>query len=170
MIITEAEAYEAMLAHHAILDRDVKSRSQVVVGEVGKGNSYQPAVADLVSYLNSEVLPHALAEEDSIYKIAAGIPGMSSMVQQMTLEHRALADAITSLKSASGGTQAARESAEISALFSSHVAKENDLILPRLLADPEVDLSVALTQMHELFEAAKRSVSSLESSETPASD
>jgi uncharacterized protein (DUF2249 family) len=40
-------------------------------------------------------------------------------------------------------------------LFSAHVAKENDLLLPALVADEEMDLAGLLADMHHLTQAAQ---------------
>lgn len=155
----EVGAHEAMLDHHEVLDINVKLRAEAIKHEVGKGNSYKQAVANLVEYLDTEVLPHAIAEERTIYQIAEDKLGLASTVSEMTLEHRALADAITTLKNAANGSEASECAKEISLLFSSHVRKENDLILPQLLAHPQVDLSIVLIEMHALFDADQKRAS-----------
>jgi uncharacterized protein (DUF2249 family) len=51
----------------------------------------------------------------------------------------------------------ARDQAEaIGSFFAGHVAKENELILPVLAGDPDVDLAGLLVQMHRVVEAAQR--------------
>lgn len=44
----------------------------------------------------------------------------------------------------------ATNASAVLALFESHLSKENDLLLPALLMDPNVDLGELLAGMHEL--------------------
>ncbi|MGH9116270.1 MAG: DUF2249 domain-containing protein, partial [Acidimicrobiales bacterium] len=48
----------------------------------------------------------------------------------------------------------------IGSLFTAHVARENDLILPVLRDDPQVDLTALLGEMHRLTEAAGKPAAS----------
>ncbi len=161
MVASEKDVYEAMLTHHETLKGGVKLQVEALREEVAKGNPYRVLVSKLIGYFNNEVIPHAVAEEYTIYKIAKDRLGMSMVIDEMTSEHRALADAIAALNRASSGIQAVELSEQLLELFSQHVAKENDLILPRLLAEPEVDLVLVSTEMHGLFEAAQSSTSSV---------
>ena len=156
MITTEEEAYEAMLAHHAALDEDVKQRVRLIVGADGS-ESDDSAVLELIDYANAEVVPHAISEEHTIYQVASDKLGLADLIAEMTSEHRRLVGEIAALESSSNPKDAAEHSERFSALFSSHVAKENSLILPKLLGSQEVDLRLVLSEMHELFEAAKES-------------
>ncbi len=161
MVASEKKVYEAMLTHHETLKDGVELQVEALREEVAKGNAYRDFVSKLTGYLRSEVIPHAVAEEYTIYKIAKDRLGMSLVIDEMTSEHRSLADAIATLNRAPSGIRAVELSEQLLQMFSQHVAKENDLILPRLLADPEVDLVLVSTEMHELFEAAQSSTSSV---------
>ncbi len=156
MITTEEEAYEAILAHHAALDEDVKRRVRLIVG-ADESESDNSAVAELIKYLNAEVVPHAISEEHTIYQVASDKLGLTDLIAEMTSEHRTLVGEIKALENSSNSKDAAEHSERFSALFSKHVAKENDLILPKLLGSQDVDLRLVLSEMHELFEAAKES-------------
>ena len=70
MAVTEAEAYAAMLAHHQALDEGLRERAGAVLAAVTSARPYEVAVADLITYLAEEVLPHAAAEEKTIYPAA----------------------------------------------------------------------------------------------------
>jgi uncharacterized protein (DUF2249 family) len=155
MTITQTEAFDAMLEHHRTLDEHVGVRIAALVGAVESGIAYEPAVAALVAYLAEEVLPHALAEEHSIYRVA-GIRGdLADTVNEMTAEHRVLTSATESLANAATAPAALEHATQIGTLFTTHVNKENDLLLPVLLEDDDVDLAQLLVQMHRLTEAAQ---------------
>jgi len=154
--ITETQAAEAMLAHHRSLLENVGVRVEGLSRAVTAGGAYEAAAADLVAYLADEVLPHALAEEHTIYPTAGRRDGLAGTVAEMVAEHRTLAAGVEGLADADDGREAATQGEEIGALFSVHVARENDILLPALLADEEVDLPQVLVQMHRLTEAAQQ--------------
>lgn len=166
MTTTKKDAYEAILAHHEALNEDVKLRAEHIKSKVTNKESAESAVADLISYLNSEVVPHAISEEYSLYKVAVDKLDLSELIEEMTSEHRVLVSEITALENVSNGGEAVEHSDRFSLLFSQHVAKENDLILPRLLSSDDVDLVEALAEMHALFEAAKESATSTQANGT----
>jgi uncharacterized protein (DUF2249 family) len=154
--VTESDAFQAMLAHHRNLSAGVEQRVDSLRASVEAGGSYEPAVGDLVAYLAEEVIPHAVAEEHSIYLAARDRPGLGEVVAGMVDEHRHLVASVERLATAETGSDAAAVAEGIGSLFAAHVAKENELILPPLEADPTVDLSGLLVQMHRLTEAPQR--------------
>ncbi|HET9059063.1 MAG TPA: DUF2249 domain-containing protein [Acidimicrobiales bacterium] len=148
--MTETEAFEAMLAHHRSLTEGVHARAAALHAAVANGGSYEVRVAELVTYLAQEVLPHALAEEQTIYPVAARDVDLVATVDAMTAEHQRLADLSERLARAGEGQEALAVASTIEPLFAAHVDKENDLLLPRLRADGAlVDL---LAQMHGVLE------------------
>ncbi len=148
-------AFEAMLAHHAALAEGVARRVAALRTVAGGQDHYEAAAAELVAYLAKEVLPHAMAEERTLYQAAAAKEDLAGTVAGMIDEHRELASLVERLATASAGTAAAAEAGAIGALFATHVAKENELVLPPLAADTGVDLPGLLIQMHRLTEAAQ---------------
>ena len=154
MTNTETEAFEAMLTHHRALEENVAVRVAALVGAVAAGSAHEVLTAELAAYLADEVLPHALAEEQTIYRIARTRAALAETVAEMIDEHRSLASAIEQLAGASTSSDAARRAESISVLFAGHVTKENELLLPSLLADDEVDLRQLLAQMQRLTESA----------------
>lgn len=160
--MSRTEAHEAMLRHHALLGEQVGQRVRAVQKAVDEADTgvagdagYELAVAELVAFLGDEVLPHAAAEEQSIYRAAAARAELAGVVGQMLDEHQrllALTEALASTKTPGAATAA---SGEISELFDVHVNKENDLLLPPLFADEDVDVVGLLGQMQRLSEAAR---------------
>ncbi len=160
MIMTQEEAYQAMLAHHASLIEEVNFRVQVIRNKVANQEPEGSSVSDLVNYMNSDVVPHAIAEEHTIYLAASDKLGLSKMIGQMVSEHQELIGEISALREALTPSEAVERSEQLALLFSEHVKKENDLILPQLFDSRNVDLTLVLGEMHELFEAAKESADS----------
>ena len=97
-----------------------------------------------------ELLPHAAAEERSIYP--AGDRGLTAMlVQAMLTEHKNLIAHVAGLRDSAEAIEAVGSASAIQALFESHLSKENDLLLPALIADPSVSLGALLGGMHEIL-------------------
>ncbi len=168
MTITDADAFEAMLAHHRTLEDQVARRVATLQAIAVSNAPYEAAVAELVAYVAEEVLPHAMAEEHSIYQAATGLPDLSGTVAEMIAEHRQLAASVAALATSQSPSDAAHLADAIGTLFTDHVAKENDLLLPPLQADDTVSLSQLLVQMHRLTEAARNEASAIDDVSLPA--
>ncbi len=149
MTITATEAYKAMLEHHKRLGERLAGRADAVSGAVAAGEPYGAAVAGLVAYLAEEVLPHAAGEEQTIYAAAAAHADLASTVSEMIAEHVTLSALGARVATLTDGTAAAGQAQQIAGLFTAHAAKENDMLLPALLADKSVDLAGLLAQMHD---------------------
>ena len=170
MTITDADAFEAMLAHHRTLEDQVARRVATVREAGGSNRPNEAAVAELVAYVAEEVLPHAMAEEHSIYQAAGGLPDLAGTVAEMIAEHRQLMASVGALATSQSPADAADLAGSIGALFATHVAKENDLLLPPLQADDTVSLSELLVQMHRLTEAAQAETSTVDDVSVPDTD
>ena len=156
MTMTENEAYQALLAHHDGLSDGVVRHATALRQAVRAGDGWAPAAAALVVYLAEEVLPHADAEEKSIYQAARAYPELDQPVVNMIDEHRVLADATEQLATTGSAGEAETLAATISSLFTTHVQKENEVILPLLSAGRTVDLPALVAEMHSLTEVEKR--------------
>ena len=123
MTITGTEAYEAMRTHHRILGEQLGQRVSAVTAAAAAGQPHEAAVAGLIAYLAGEILPHAAAEEATIYPAAAGLDGLAGTVSEMTAEHKILSDAAGRLAEPAAAADAVRRAEEIARLFAAHVAK-----------------------------------------------
>ena len=164
---TGTGALEAMLAHHAALAGGVARRVGALRTAVESQDHHETAAAELVAYLAKEVLPHAMAEEHTLYQAAAAKEDLAETVAGMIDEHRRLVSLAERLATAGDAKAAAAEAGAIGALFAGHVAKENELILPPLAGDDAVDLAGLLVQMHRLTEAAQDETSVAEDLAAP---
>lgn len=156
MTVTQPEALDAMLAHHRALDAAVRARVDRFIGADAGGTEAARAAAELVAYLAGEVLPHAQAEEQTVYRVARAHQDLVATLDQMVSEHHTLAAATARLADAPDSAGAPAEAEQLASLFSAHVATENEVVLPALVADPAVDLGVVLDEMHGLIEAARQ--------------
>jgi hypothetical protein len=152
--VPETEAFEATLTHHRGLEENVGILVAALTS-VAAGSAHEAATIELAAYLADKVLPHALAEEQTIYRVAGTRAGLAGTVTEMIGEHRSIAFAIEQLANIATESEAARQAESIAALFAAHVAKEVDLLLPPLLADAQIDLAQLLVQMQRLTESAR---------------
>jgi hypothetical protein len=149
---TEVEAFKSMLAHHRELEEGVAARAAAVTQAQKRGTSCRAPVGRLVAFLDDEVLPHARAEEQTIYRVAAARLEGDRLVREMLAEHRALVARAERLARVSDARGAALAAQEIATSFAAHVARENDALLPPLLEDTGVDLACVLRELRLLTE------------------
>lgn len=148
--LTDAESAGAIREHHAKLQNALRERVAALRQAVQAGQSYEPAQRAVLAFLDTELLPHAAAEERSIYP--AGDRGLTALlVQAMLEEHRNLIAHVASLRESVEAIDALANARVVQALFESHLSKENNLLLPALVADPSVSLGSLLGGMHEIL-------------------
>jgi uncharacterized protein (DUF2249 family) len=141
-------ARSAMLEHHAQLRGELDSRVAALRDAVVAGAGHESAKGALVAFVDQHVLPHASAEEGSIYPAAADDERVELFVDSMVLEHRELERKAQTLRSAETAARALSSAEGLAAVFAVHVAKENDLLLPAL-QKRGVSLSTLLSDMHD---------------------
>ncbi len=151
-------AVRAVINHHARLAADLNTQVESLLGLVETDQLVKAATArqDLVEFVRAEILPHARAEEQTLYPPAAALPQGRLLVDGMLAEHQALTALVDEIAQADGRTvslvRAAAAARALAALFASHLAKENGLILPLLVA-ADVSLAQLLAGMHDLLGA-----------------
>lgn len=153
---TDAAAVQAVEQHHAqlagALTTHVETLLSAVGGIAGSGHdAVEQARRQLVDFCTSELLPHAAAEEESLYPAAAAMEPARLLVEAMVAEHRVLEGLVEQVRTTPGPVRAAAAGNALRVLFEVHLAKENDLILPLIAADPSVSLSNILAGMHQLL-------------------
>lgn len=153
---SDAAAVEAVESHHAELALALAAHVEALltavdsVGGSGAGTVEQ-ARGRLVGFCTGELLPHAVAEERSLYPAAARDERARLLVEAMVAEHRVLEVLVEDVRSIESPVRAAGAASALQALFEVHLTKENDLILPLVAADPDISLSAILGGMHELL-------------------
>ncbi len=154
-MVTGSQAYQTMLDHHELLERELALRLGEIERRIagGQGGS-EIAKTAFLAYLESEIFPHAIAEEYTIYEAARAASGFSATVDELLQEHRALEEAAIQLLQAEEAREIAEIAGETVADFSSHVAKENNL-LHLLLERDGAGLPRLLAAMEQLYVAAK---------------
>jgi uncharacterized protein (DUF2249 family)/iron-sulfur cluster repair protein YtfE (RIC family) len=157
---SDAAAVDAVMRHHAELAGALGARVDALVTAVGAvaGNGMAPVNRSrglLVDFCADELLPHAAAEEATLYPAAASDQRAGLLVEAMLAEHRVLLGLVEDVRATDSPVGAAATATALRVLFDVHLAKENDLILPLVAADPGVSLSAILAGMHQLLGAGE---------------
>src|SRR5438045_4568047 len=142
------EQTRQIVHHHAVLRRGLERRAGAVCDAAASGVPHGRHLTALREYLDGEVLPHAAAEERTLYQAAATQARGSELVRALTAEHQTLAYLAGRLQPSADATTAARLAEWIAILFAGHVAKENDVLLPALTS-AGADMPALLPAMHE---------------------
>jgi hypothetical protein len=150
--ITQAEAFEVMREHYRTLAEQLAAKVTAVSSAALADRPYEGALAGLVVYLTGEVLPHAAAEEEIVYRAASGLDGLVGTVSELTAENHRLSAATGRLAGSADATAAAWGAQRVAGLFARHAAKEVDVLLPALFADPGTDLAALVTEMSDRIE------------------
>lgn len=143
------EVARKIVGHHVSLLGGLASRADALVAAVREDRAYAESHAELLDYLDTELLPHADAEEKGLYA-AATSPSLTPLVAAMVSDHEHIGALVGELRLARDAVTAAAAGRAVRALFEAHVVKENELLLPELVADASLDLRAVGEGMHEL--------------------
>lgn len=150
-------AAAAVIGHHTQLASELaRHTARLREAATGPGSDWQPRREALRDWLRLELLPHAGAEEGTLYPAAAAQPDGRLLVDAMVADHHAIATLVTELAGAGTAVDATAAARALSAMFETHLAKENELILPLLLRAEQVCLADLLEGMHELLGESAR--------------
>jgi uncharacterized protein (DUF2249 family) len=149
----DARAAAAVEQHHAEMAGRLQALVEGLLTEVESGNAGAAVAArgSLVAWLREDLMPHALAEEKAMYPAAHGTERGRLLVDGMLAEHVSIGALVDEVEQAPTPVRAAAAARALRALFESHLAKENELVLPLLAADPAVSVADLLGGMHELL-------------------
>ena len=147
----DAAAAEAVAQHHAQMAGALRLAVERLVATVARGEDASRERADLVRWCRLELVPHALAEEGAMYPAARDKVEGRLLVEGMLAEHRAIVGLVEEVAEAPDHVRAAAAARALEALFEEHLAKENQLVLPLLVAAPDVSVAELLAGMHELL-------------------
>lgn len=147
----DEQAHAAILGHHAELRRELDDHVSALRTAVRTDTTDEDRLAALRAFVDGSVLPHAAAEEVTLYPAAA--EGAPLLVEAMRTEHRALTARARTLRGADAQVDALAAAEGLAAIFAVHVDKENDLLVPLLARTPGVSLAELVRAMHDHLEA-----------------
>lgn len=146
----DSAAVEAVTQHHAQMAGTLAAHVARISGALDD-RAALTARDELVRWAEHDLVPHAKAEESAMYPLAHEDQRARLLVDAMLVEHELIIGLVESLRSAKDRVHAAAEARALGVTFDSHLAKENDQILPLLAGSPDVSLAGALEGMHELL-------------------
>lgn len=152
---TETEATSSALLDHDELERRLNLLINQLADDVGASPLAEPNVSELLEFLGRELLPHAIAEEHSLYRAGADVPGVGATIERLLDEHRALEDAAATLADATNGHDALAAARHFGWLFHVHLEREHDVLLPALTSAVGVNFANLVEEMHRLLVAAQ---------------
>ena len=147
----DAQAVETIKSHHAQLAGSLGTLTESMLTAVERGGDVDAARAALVEFLGTELIPHALAEEESLYPAAARTERAGPLVESMIAAHQVIAGLVDQIRTAPSAVRAGAAAEALRVVFGAHLIDENDRILPIVAADPDVSLADVTHGMHELL-------------------
>ncbi|WP_240987038.1 hemerythrin domain-containing protein [Arthrobacter sp. Soil736] len=148
---SERRALEAVEHHHADMITRLKALVAALIHAV---EAHDPAAEVnarevLVEWCETELIPHALAEEGPLYKRPGKTEQGRLLVEGMLAEHRVIVGLVDELRRAQG-VSAAVAAGAVQHIFALHLDKENRLLMPFIALSPELSLADAVEGLHEL--------------------
>ncbi len=141
----DAAAVEAVETHHAQLSGQVGALvDRLTLAAAAPLGAERDA---LVAFVRSEVLPQAEAKERTMYAAARRDPAAALLVDALLADNATLRGLADRIAAAPTGVEAAGYGRALQVLLDSHLAKENDLLLPLLAADSEVSVAAMLEEL-----------------------
>lgn len=145
------EAALKMEAHHREMVAALRERVGQMERELRQGGDVQEAARPVAVYVERTVFPHARAEEETLYKAARERRELAPLVESMVKEHQVLGTFYDALVKAEDPWEAYSLARLLEAFFAFHADKENQDLLPHLVADETLSLEDILRRMGELF-------------------
>lgn len=144
----DTAALDAIAARNAAMVGTVIAHATALLDASAAGSleGASSARRDLVLYCRGEVLPGAIAEEDTIYAAARELPETRALADVMIADHRAMAELIDDLAGATTPLGASAAGHALRVLVELHVEKSGEFVYPLLAASGAVSLADALTR------------------------
>lgn len=153
----DAQAAVAVEQHHAAMAGTLTVKVDAVLDAAGRGAEQEASVAtrNLVAWCRAELIPHALAEESTLYEAAASRSSGRLLIEGMRTEHNVILGLVDDLAGEPTPLAAAAGARALQVVFANHLEKENTLVLPLLISDPEIAVAELLEGMHDLIGGAE---------------
>jgi uncharacterized protein (DUF2249 family) len=149
----DAAAVDAVRQHHAELAGRLGAHVGALLAAAAAPGAvgFVRARTETLRFCTHELLPHAAAEERALYPAAARSERLHLLIEAMAAEHRVLEGLVEEIRTADDPVRAVAAGHALRVLLDSHLAKENDLLVPAVAADPAVSLAGVLAGMHDLL-------------------
>lgn len=147
----DARAVDAVRHHHSEIAGRVAVLTEALIDAAAAGTDVDAARRAAVDYLTGTLLPHAVAEERTLYAAAGRRADARPLVESMIAVHRILAALVERIGSEPSPVRLAAAAHTLRVVLDAHLVDENDRILPMVAADPDTSLAGILDGMHELL-------------------
>lgn len=154
----DARMAEAMVAANAVTLRTLRAHVEALVTVVSaraSGSATRYARYRLVDWCRAELVPHAQAEETTLYRPARDTEPGELLVDGMLDEHRTIYRLVDQLEHEEDAVRAVALAGALEAVVAGHLEKESDQLLPLLVHSPYIALAEALEGLDALVGAAQ---------------
>lgn len=142
-------AANAIRRHHEHLVAELEQLVADLANVSGQSTGFERPKAQIVTWARAVLAPHAAGEETTLYRAAAETEAGRLLITGMVAEHGVILGIVDEIEVSTNPAATAGWAEALLRVFTSHAAKENDLVLPLLVAEPEVDLAELLDDLHE---------------------
>ena len=139
---------EELIAHHAVMVADLDGLSTALAEAAAAGTDNDAPHRALRAWVHNVLVPHAAEEEETTYRAAAELVEGALLVGSMLAEHVLIREVAAHMADAMDPAEAGAYGRALFAIFESHQRKENELILPLLVASDEISLTGAMGAAH----------------------
>jgi hypothetical protein len=144
----DAALADELRANHAAMIKDLDRLSAGLVAAAESGNEPSRAKRDLERWVTERLVPHADEEEATTYRAASELPGGELLIKSMLAEHELIRTTARHMSEADNPAAAGAFARALFDTFDSHQRKENDIILPLLVASDSVSLVEIMDGSH----------------------
>lgn len=144
----DATAVDAIRAQHAHLAGQLHLKVAAVVEAFSAGHDLAGTRQSLFEWCSTQLVAHALTEEATLYPAALTLPAATLLLEALVSEHQSVLDLVDELRDSKDPLQTVRAATALRVVVESHLAKEDDQLLPALAEAPEISLLGLLEDMH----------------------
>lgn len=148
--VDDARAMEAIVEHHAELLTALSTRVEGLVTAAMKHDvaAFTAARDVLTRWCEHELVPHAAAEEQTLYPAAGAVEAGRLLVAAMIEEHATIRRLVAGIAATHEPVVGAAAGVALRVVFQGHMTRENEQIVPLLAGDPGIALADLLEGMH----------------------
>lgn len=144
----DAALAEELESHHAAMIRELDRLSAGLVDAAASATDVAVAKGALEKWIADVLVPHAEEEEATTYRAAGGLSESRLLIQAMLAEHVLIRGIAANVSAAPSPVAAGAYARALFAIFDSHQRKENEIILPLLVASDKVSLVAIMRSGH----------------------
>jgi uncharacterized protein (DUF2249 family) len=152
----DAKAAELIIGHHAEMDATLGLKAELVA-TAARTAGHAPAEEarlGLHRWCRDVLVPHAMAAEATLCRAGGELPDGRLLVEAMVVEHRIIGDLVETIAQSDDAIDTALAASALRHLFTAHLTKVNDQLVPLLVREPSTSLRELLDELEAHFAAA----------------